>query len=154
MRAAWAWLRYHAVSIFGGLAIVYLLLPIALIAVFSFNDPAGKFNYTWQGFTTQYWQDAFAIEGLNEAMLVSLQLAALSMIGSTILGTLIALALVRYEFFGRRSANVLVVIPMGGSVATVAKVLMAKEAFAVKCPVTPVSVRGFAVEPSSQSTKW
>jgi spermidine/putrescine transport system permease protein len=112
MRAAWAWLRYHAVSIFGGLAIVYLLLPIALIAVFSFNDPAGKFNYTWQGFTTQYWQDAFAIEGLNEAMLVSLQLAALSMIGSTILGTLIALALVRYEFFGRRSANVLVVIPM------------------------------------------
>lgn len=112
MRAAWAWLRYHAVTIFGGLAIVYLLLPIVLIAVFSFNDPEGKFNYSWQGFTTQYWQDAFAIQGLNEAMITSLQLAALSMIGSTILGTLIALALVRYEFFGRRSANVLVVIPM------------------------------------------
>lgn len=112
MSAAWRWLRYHAVTIFGALAIVYLLLPIVLIAVFSFNDPKGKFNYSWQGFTTEYWQNAFAIEGLNEAMLTSLQLAALSMVGATILGTLIALALVRYEFFGRRSANVLVVIPM------------------------------------------
>ena len=112
MSAAWRWLRYHAVTIFGALAIVYLLLPIVLIAVFSFNDPKGKFNYSWQGFTTEYWQNAFAIDGLNEAMLTSLQLAALSMVGATILGTLIALALVRYEFFGRRSANVLVVIPM------------------------------------------
>lgn len=112
MRAVWKWLRYHAVSIFAALAIIYLLLPIALIAVFSFNNPEGKFNYNWQGFTTQYWQDAFAIEGLNQAMITSLQLAALSTIGATILGTLIALALVRYEFFGRRSANVLIVIPM------------------------------------------
>ena len=45
-------------------------------------------------------------------MLTSLQLAALSTIGATILGTMIALALVRYEFFGRRSANLLIVIPM------------------------------------------
>ena len=112
MSAAWRWLRYHAVTIFGALAIIYLLLPIVLIAVFSFNDPKGKFNYSWQGFTTEYWQNAFAIDGLNEAMLTSLQLAALSMVGATILGTLIALTLVRYEFFGRRSANVLVVIPM------------------------------------------
>jgi spermidine/putrescine transport system permease protein len=106
------WLRRNAVSVFAGLAIVYLLLPIALIAVFSFNDPAGKFNYTWQGFTTQYWTGAFDIVPLNEAMLVSLQLAALSTIVSTILGTLIALALVRHEFFGRRAANLLIVIPM------------------------------------------
>ena len=106
------WIRHNAVNVFAGLAIAYLLIPIALIAVFSFNDPTGKFNYTWQGFTTEYWSDAFAIEGLNEAMLTSLQLAALSTIGSTILGTLIALALVRHEFFGRRAANLLIVIPM------------------------------------------
>jgi spermidine/putrescine transport system permease protein len=106
------WLRHNAINIYAGLAIVYLLLPIALIAVFSFNDPVGKFNYVWQGFSTASWEDPFAIEGLNQAMLTSLRLAALSTILSTILGTLIALALVRHEFFGRKAANLLIVIPM------------------------------------------
>lgn len=106
------WLRHHAVSIFAGLAIVYLLLPIMLIAVFSFNDPEGKFNYTWQGFTTEYWTDAFAIPQLNDAMVTSLQLAAVATLIAVILGTLIALALVRHEFLGRRAANLLIVIPL------------------------------------------
>jgi spermidine/putrescine transport system permease protein len=112
MTRLWKWLRQNAVSIFAALAIIYLLLPIALIAVFSFNDPAGKFNYTWVGFTTKYWSGAFDIPELNEAMLTSLRLAALATLVSTVLGTLIALALVRHEFFGRRAANLLIVIPM------------------------------------------
>ena len=112
MRRAWKWLRWQAVNIFAGMAIFYLLLPIALIAVFSFNNPEGKFNYTWVGFTTKYWKEAFDIPQLNDAMLTSLQLAALSTIIATILGTLIALALVRHEFFGRRTANLLIVVPM------------------------------------------
>lgn len=112
MRATWAWLRHKAIVIYAAFAVAYLLLPIAVVAVFSFNDPAGKFNYSWQGFTFESWQDPFAVEALNDAMVVSLQLAALSTTVSTILGTLIALALVRHEFFGRRVANFLIVIPM------------------------------------------
>ena len=106
------WLRYHAVSIFAGVAVIYLLLPIALIAVFSFNDPAGKFNYTWNGFTLEHWTNALGIEELNDALFTSLELAALSTLIATILGTMIALALVRHNFFGRRVANLLIVIPM------------------------------------------
>jgi len=110
--SAWHWLRRNAISVFAGVAIVYLLLPIALIAVFSFNDPDGKYNYTWNGFTTEYWSDMFALEALNEAMLTSLQLAAITTVISLILGTMIALALVRHQFYGRRAANLLIVIPM------------------------------------------
>jgi spermidine/putrescine transport system permease protein len=109
---AWHWLRRNAVSVFAALAIVYLLLPIALIAVFSFNNPDGKYNYTWNGFTTDHWSNLFGIEALNEAMLTSLELAAVTTAISLILGTLIALALVRFQFFGRRAANLLIVIPM------------------------------------------
>jgi spermidine/putrescine transport system permease protein len=109
---AWRWLRYHAVSIWAAIAIAYLLVPIALIAVFSFNDPEGKFNYTWSGFTTDHWTNAFGIPELNDALLKSLELAALATLISTILGTMIALALVRHTFSGRRSANFLIVIPM------------------------------------------
>lgn len=107
-----AWLRRNAVVIVGGAAIAYLLIPIALIAVFSFNDPEGKFNYTWQQFSLDAWTDAFDEPALNDALITSLQLAAASTIGATILGTMIALALVRHEFFGRRAANLLIVIPM------------------------------------------
>ena len=106
------WLRRNAIVIFGGLAVIYLLLPIALIAVFSFNDPEGKFNYTWNGFTLDHWTGAFSLDPLNDALVVSLELAAVSTLISTILGTMIALALVRHSFFGRRAANLLIVIPM------------------------------------------
>ena len=106
------WIRERGVMVFAVLVVIYTLLPIAVIVAFSFNDPAGKFNFTWQGFTTQYWTSAFDIPELNKAMLTSLELAVLATIVATILGTMIALALVRYEFKGRRMANLLIVIPM------------------------------------------
>jgi len=112
MSRAWAWLREKALVIYAAFAVGYLLLPIAVVALFSFNDPAGKFNYTWQGFSLESWEDPFAVTGLNDAMIVSLEVAAISTIVSTLLGTLIAIALVRHEFFGRRAANFLIVIPM------------------------------------------
>jgi spermidine/putrescine transport system permease protein len=112
MRSAWTWLREHALNIYAALAVTYMLIPIAVVAAFSFNDPEGKFNYTWSGFTLDHWQSAFSLQELNDALITSLQLAAVSTVGATILGTLIAMALVRYEFFGRRAANFLIVIPM------------------------------------------
>jgi spermidine/putrescine transport system permease protein len=108
---AWKWLKQHAVIIYGGLAIAYMLIPIALIIVFSFNDPAGKFNFTWQGFTLSHWAHPFEISELTDALLLSLRLALLATVISTVLGTMIALALVRYDFFGRRASNYLIVIP-------------------------------------------
>ena len=112
MSKAWRWIRHHAISLYAALAVVYMLIPIAVIAVFSFNDPEGKFNYTWRAFTVEHWEEAFAIPDLNDALFTSLELAALSTLLSLVLGTLIALALVRHRFFGRRTANFLIVIPM------------------------------------------
>jgi spermidine/putrescine transport system permease protein len=112
MRGAWKWLREKAITIYGVLAIAYMLIPIAVIIVFSFNDPAGKFNFIWEGFTLEHWSDPFAITELTDAMVLSIELAALSTIVSTAIGTLMAIALVRHEFFGRRASNFLIVIPM------------------------------------------
>ena len=106
------WLREKAVVILGGLAIAYMLIPIVVIAVFSFNDPEGKFNFTWSGFTLEHWKSVFSIPELNDALITSLELAALSTLVATILGTMIALALVRHQFLGRRAANLLIVVPM------------------------------------------
>jgi spermidine/putrescine transport system permease protein len=109
---AWKWLREHAVNIVAALVVVYLLIPIAVILLFSFNNPQGRYNYTWVGFTLYHWGHAFSRPELTEALLTSLKLAVLATVISTVIGTLMALALVRHEFFGRRSANFLIVIPM------------------------------------------
>jgi spermidine/putrescine transport system permease protein len=108
---AWKWLKHNGIVIYGALAIAYMLIPIVLIIVFSFNDPAGKFNFTWQGFTLSHWAHPFQIAELTDALLLSLRLALLATLISTVLGTMIALALVRYDFFGRRASNYLIVIP-------------------------------------------
>src|SRR3954465_4726366 len=91
----WHWLREHAVAIVGGLVVFYLLVPIAVIFVFSFNDPAGRYNFTWVGFTLSHWGNVFGIEDLTEALLTSLKLALLATLISTVIGTMMALALVR-----------------------------------------------------------
>jgi len=109
---SWELVRKHVLTVYAVLAFAYLLLPIAVVIAFSFNDPAGRFNYTWQGFTLDNWRNWDGVPGLVEAMTLSLQIAALSSIFATVLGTLIALALVRYGFRGRSATNFLIFLPM------------------------------------------
>ena len=97
---------------YAGLALIYLLIPIAVIVVFSFNNPVGRFNFVWQEFSLDAWKHPFAVEGIGSALEKSLQIAALSTVGATILGTLTALALVRYEFKGRAPVNFFIFIPL------------------------------------------
>jgi spermidine/putrescine transport system permease protein len=110
--SVWRWLREHAVNIVAALVVVYMLVPIAVILLFSFNDPAGRYNYNWVGFTFQHWGNVFGIPELNDALFTTIELAVLATLVSTAIGTLMALALVRHQFFGRRLANFLIVIPM------------------------------------------
>jgi spermidine/putrescine transport system permease protein len=112
MSRAWAAVKYHVLTVYAACAFIYLLLPIAVVIAFSFNDPAGRFNYTWQGFTLDNWKNWDAVPGLIDAMGLSLQIAALSSIVATALGTLIGLALVRHDFRGRGSTNLLIFLPM------------------------------------------
>ena len=119
------WIKRNGLMAFACLVVVYMLLPIAVIIGFSFNNPAGRYNFTWVGFTLEHWKNAFSIPELNDALLKSIELAALATLISTILGTMIALALVRYEFFGRRSANFLIVIPMATPEVVIGAALLA-----------------------------
>ncbi len=113
MSAAWAWLRRNALLVYAAIAVLYMLLPIIVIALFSFDQTSGgRLDYTWSGFTLDYWTDAFADEAVNDAMITSLQLAALSTLVATAIGTLMALALVRHRFRGRGVSNLLIVLPM------------------------------------------
>jgi len=105
------WNRY-LLFIYTGFAVVYLMLPVAVMALFSFNDPAGKSNFVWQGFTLDAWQNIFAVPGLQSAVTISIGIAFASTAVATTLGTLIALALARHDFRGRSSTNLFIFLPM------------------------------------------
>jgi spermidine/putrescine transport system permease protein len=109
---SFALVRRHALTAYAILAFAYLLAPIAVVIAFSFNDPKGRFNYVWQGFTLDNWRNWDAVAGLRDSIALSLQVAAISSIAATALGTLIALALVRYGFRGRGATNFLIFLPM------------------------------------------
>jgi len=109
---AWMFVRRHVLDVYALIALGYLFLPIAIVIAFSFNNPAGRFNYTWQGFTWKNWTNPFGFPGLSGAVKVSIEIAILSSVVATILGTLIALALVRYRFRGSATTNLLIFIPM------------------------------------------
>jgi spermidine/putrescine transport system permease protein len=111
---AWSWLRRNALPIYAALAVTYMLIPIVVIAVFSFGEaPKDKLTFGLdEGFTLEYWRTIFSLPQLNEALMTSLRLAAFSTVISTAIGTLMAIALVRHRFLGRRAANLLIVIPM------------------------------------------
>jgi spermidine/putrescine transport system permease protein len=109
---AWSFVRRHVLTVYAWLAFVYLMLPIAIVIAFSFNDPAGRYNYTWSGFTWDNWRNWDGVPGLRSAMVLSLEIALIASIVATALGTLIALALVRYGFRGRGATNLLIFLPL------------------------------------------
>jgi spermidine/putrescine transport system permease protein len=105
------WNKY-LLFIYTGAAIIYLMAPVAVMILFSFNDPAGKSNFVWQGFTIDAWLDPFGVAGLESAVMISIAIALLSTVVATALGTLIALALARHDFAGRSTTNLFIFLPM------------------------------------------
>ena len=95
-----------------GLVLGYLFLPILVIVVYSFNSPAGKFNFVWKGFSLDAWRDPFRYPALVDAMRLSIVVATVSTLVATVLGTMLALALSRYRFRGAGGVGLLLVLPL------------------------------------------
>jgi spermidine/putrescine transport system permease protein len=112
LAGALAFVRRHVLTVYSLLFFAYLLLPIAVVMVFSFNNPTGKFNYTWQGFTWDNWRYWDGVPGIRSAIFLSLEIAVVASVIATALGTMIALALVRYGFRGRATTNILIFLPL------------------------------------------
>ncbi|MFI1442634.1 ABC transporter permease [Streptomyces fructofermentans] len=106
------WFKRHLVVIAGLLTLGYLLLPNIVVTVFSFNNPKGRFNYEWQEFSTEAWTDPCGVADMCGSLSLSLRIAAWATVGATVLGTMIAFALVRYRFRARGAVNSLIFLPM------------------------------------------
>jgi spermidine/putrescine transport system permease protein len=91
---------------FTWILIVWLALPIAVVIAFSFNNPHGRYNYSWTGFTFKYWgSKLFAIPDLTTAMEHSILVAVVATVGATVLGTMVGIAVGKYKFRGQGVSN-------------------------------------------------
>ena len=116
---------------------LYLILPVIVMIVFSFNDPAGRSNLQWRGFSFDAWLNPLGRPGLSEAVRNSLVVAFISTIAATTLGTLIGLALVRYDFRGRTTTNLLIFLPMSTPEIVLGASLLTTFIASVKLPFIP-----------------
>ncbi|HSK27507.1 MAG TPA: ABC transporter permease [Jiangellales bacterium] len=107
-----SWVREHVVMIAAVAALVYLLLPNVVVVLFSFNKPAGRFNYEWNEFSLDAWTNPCAVAGMCESLGLSLRIGVVSTVVAVLLGTLVAFALSRYRFRGRGPTNLLIFFPM------------------------------------------
>jgi spermidine/putrescine transport system permease protein len=98
--------------VFTALAVIYLFLPIVVMIAFSFNNPRGRQNITWQGFTFENYFTLWNRSDVTGPMINSIIVATIATLLATVLGTLIGLALTRYEFRGRGPLNLLIYVPM------------------------------------------
>jgi spermidine/putrescine transport system permease protein len=105
-------LRTVGLGLWSLAALAYLFIPIGIIALFSFNDPQGRFNFTWQGFTLDHWRTPFSNPALAEALENSVTIALFATLVATALGTFMGLSLVRYSFRGRKGLDFFVFLPL------------------------------------------
>jgi len=106
------WIRRHLLGVVAVMVLVYLFVPIAVVAVLSFNKPEGKYNTSWNTFSLDGWTNICGVPGVCDSFMISIRIGIISTLIATVLGTMIAFALVRYRFRGRSSTNLLIFLPM------------------------------------------
>jgi spermidine/putrescine transport system permease protein len=106
------WLGDHLILLVGLLVLLYMFTPVFVVMLMSFNDPASRNSYSFDGFTLDNWRNICAPFGMCESVVTSLQIGLLATLLATLLGTLMAFAMVRHRFHGRGAANLFVFLPM------------------------------------------
>jgi spermidine/putrescine transport system permease protein len=93
------------------LALAFLLVPIVYTVAFSFNDSV-RTNIAWRGFTLDNWLNVCDEPGVCQAFGNSILIGVTATVIATVLGTMIAIALVRYRFRFRSGTSLLLFLPM------------------------------------------
>jgi putative spermidine/putrescine transport system permease protein len=94
-----------------GLTLAFIYLPLALIVLYAFNENRIQ---TWPipGFTLEWFGKAIDNPGARDALWMSLKAATGATLIALLLGTLAAMAVARYRFFGRETISFLVILPI------------------------------------------
>ena len=99
------WLTAFAVAIYA-----FLFAPIVVLIIFSFNN--SRRTFVWRGFTLDWYPRLFENDDLLDALRITMEVAVVAVIVSTILGSLLGLGLARLRFRGSGATETLLLLPM------------------------------------------
>jgi putative spermidine/putrescine transport system permease protein len=91
--------------------LLFLYLPLVVVAILSFNT-ATSLSWPPQGFTIDWWQQAWESEGPRQALWNSVKVALAATGIALVLGSLASFAMQRFTFFGRNAYSFLFVLPI------------------------------------------
>jgi putative spermidine/putrescine transport system permease protein len=97
------------VAVLTGFVVVFMWAPIVYAGLLAFNTARST---VLQGFTLKWWPEAFRDEAVREALLGSLKTGFFATLIALLLGTLLAFALQRFDFFGKGALSFVVVLPI------------------------------------------
>ena len=100
-------LRFTAIS-----GLLFLHIPILLIILYAFTTDDKTFQFPPPGLTTKWFEVAWARNDIHNALMLSLKSSLLATGISLILGTLSAAALYRFQFFGKETISLLIILPI------------------------------------------
>jgi len=112
LQRAGRWVADHVVLLLALVVLVYMFLPIFFVVLMSFNRPLSKLSYEFHAFTWDNWLHPCGQQDMCSSVVTSLQIGFLATLVATILGTLVAFALVRHRFRGRAGTSILLFLPM------------------------------------------
>jgi spermidine/putrescine transport system permease protein len=124
MTKTFDWIKAHTLLFVSTLIFIFLIAPNAVMLLFSFDQPANKYNFIWNKFSTNAWKHPCASADMCSSIKLSISIAIITMIVATALGTMVAFAMMRYRFKGRTFLNVLLFLPMAAPEVTMGITLM------------------------------
>jgi len=124
MSKALDWIKRHMLLAVTALILLFLVAPNLVMLLFSFNQPPNKYNYIWNKFSTNAWQHPCASSDMCSSIKLSVVIAVIATIGATVLGTMVAFAMMRHRFKARSALNVLLFLPMAAPEVTMGMTLV------------------------------
>jgi spermidine/putrescine transport system permease protein len=152
------WLSGFALLIY-----LFLFAPIVVLIIFSFNDSRRAF--IWRGFTLDWYPALFGNDEILDSLWITLQVAAVAVVGSTILGSLLGLGLARLKFRGSGAVQTLLLLPMitpeiimgisllvfffqlAGSTGSIVQISLAHITFCISYVAITVRARAASLDP-------
>jgi spermidine/putrescine transport system permease protein len=112
-RSVRRWISDHLVLFVGIVVLLYTFVPIGYIIALSFNQPSGRSaSAEFESFTSSNWSSICEPAGMCDSLKLSFEVSLTATAIATVLGTLMAFALVRHTFRGRAASNLVIFLPM------------------------------------------
>jgi spermidine/putrescine transport system permease protein len=129
----------HGLTALAIFCIAYLLAPIVMMVVLSFNKTVGRFDYVWNSFAIDAWLNPFAIDGLSDSLQISILLALVVASLATAIGTGMAYAQVRYNFLGQRLLDITLLLTIATPEVIAGSALL-KVYLDLRLPLGPLTI--------------